>query len=64
MEKTPMVTVELKTLQNFRCTKEEWKRMGGYKGFLQEYRIPIREIQSVKTELLSIDSYPKVTWEG
>ena len=64
MENYPMVTVEFKTLPNFRCLLAEWNEMGGYRGFLKEYAMPIHAIKKVRTEVLPATAYPQQAWEG
>ena len=64
MNKLPMVTVEFRTMPNFRCLLSEWKEIGGYKGFLKQYGISIKSISKVKIEVLSADKYPTSEWQG
>lgn len=63
-EQYPMVTVEFKHLNPFRCLLSEWKEMGGYKGFLKRMAIPINAVKSVKYQVLDADKYPTKSWEG
>jgi hypothetical protein len=63
MKNHAMVTVEFKSLPNFRCLLTEWREIGGYKGFLKEYHISISAIKSVKTEILNANQYPTQPWE-
>lgn len=64
MERLPMITVEFKSMPNFRCLLTEWKEMGGYKGFLKAYGISIKDIKKVKTQVLKASEYPTQAWEG
>ena len=64
MEKYPMVTVEFKSLPNFRCLLTEWQEMGGYRGFLKEFAVFASAIKKVRTEVLPATDYPTQAWEG
>ena len=64
MERLPMVTVEFSGMPSFRCLLIEWKEIGGYKGFLKEYGISIRDIKSVKIQILKTSEYPTHEWCG
>lgn len=64
MEKQPMVTVEFKSMQTFRCLLSEWKEMGGYRGFLKYLSIFAGQIKKVKHELLPMSEYPTQEWAG
>lgn len=60
----PMVTVEFKEWQNFRCLLSYWKEIGGYKGFVKMYSVPFKEIKEVRTEVLKASEYPEQEWDG
>jgi hypothetical protein len=64
MERLPMVTVEFNGLPKFRCLLTEWIEMGGYRGFLKEYCMSIKNIKKVKTQVLKASEYPSAAWEG
>lgn len=64
MDKLPMVTVEFKSMPNFRCLLTEWKELGGQKGFLKEYGISLKDIKKVRTQVLNASEYPTQAWEG
>jgi hypothetical protein len=64
MKNYPMVTVECNSLPSYVCLLKEWVDGGGYKGFLKTFGISIKEIKSVKHEVLPASSYPQKAWEG
>jgi hypothetical protein len=63
-ENMPMVTVKMDSLPNFRCLLSEWKEMGGYRGFLKEYSLSIKQIKCVLYQMLPVTEYPTQAWEG
>lgn len=64
MDKIPSVKVEFRDMPYFVCELEYWNSIGGYKGFLKEYVISIRDIKKVHKLLLKPEEFPTNEWEG
>ena len=58
------IVVQFKTMVDFICTKEEWEKIGEYRGFLKEYSINPKEIKKVHKLLLNPDQFPTQEWAG
>lgn len=63
-EKIPTVKVEFKRLPDFIITEEDYKEMGGWKGFLRENSINPKDVKKVHHILLKPKDYPTIAWEG
>lgn len=64
MEKIPTVKIIFKSLPDLILSKEEYDKMGGYKGFLKEYSVTPRDLHGVQHILMDAKDYPTKAWEG
>lgn len=60
----PVVRVEFHELPDFILTQVEFEERGGWRGFIKEYHINIKEVKKLHYEMISPKDFPKSEWEG
>lgn len=63
-ELIPAVIIEFHAMSNLIFTLDQWKEVGGWKGFLKEYCVSIRDIVKKHSRLLNPEDFPTEEWAG
>ena len=61
-DKTPVVVIKFHGENDLYFYKEDWDNMGGYKGFLKEFCMSIRDIEKVEHKRIKSSQYPTREW--
>ena len=64
MNKIAVIRIEFHEMSDLILTKEEYEEMGGWKGFLKNYAMSIRDVAKVHHEMIDAKDFPTTEWDA
>lgn len=62
--KIDVVVIEFSGMSNLWFHKAQWDAIGGYKKFLKDFCLSIRDISQVNYKRVHFSKFPTTEWEG
>ena len=63
MNKIATVRIEFHEMSDLILTKDEYEKMGKWRGFLKDYAMSIRDVKKVHHEVIDAKDFPTNEWE-